>query len=98
MVHKRAIILIVVAIVVCCSALVIGLLSDDEDGVTVASREAILQDLPKGIDWQIASEILIDDYLLSSIILLPRMGWRFLLRKKTVAMNIKVSIMLIKAI
>lgn len=67
MVHKRAIILIVVAIVVCCSALVIGLLSDDEDGVTVASREAILQDLPKGIDWQIASEILIDDYLLSSI-------------------------------
>ena len=67
MVHKRAIILIVVAVVVCCSALVIGVLSDDDDGATVASREAILQDLSTGIDWQIASEIPIDDYLISSI-------------------------------
>lgn len=65
--QKRLIIVIAVLAVFCCGIAIILLLPAQEDGSTLASREAILQDLPKGIDWQIASEISVDGYLISSI-------------------------------
>ena len=65
--QKRLIIVIAVLVVFCCGIAIILLLPAQEDGSTLASREVILQDLPKGIDWQIASEISVDGYLISSI-------------------------------
>ena len=94
--QKRLIIVIAVLVVFCCGIAVILLLPAQEDGSTLASREAILQDLPKGIDWQIASEISVDGYLISSIYSATKDGLAVLNRRKMADIKNKVFIMLIR--
>lgn len=63
--NKKVIISVFLIIIIC----FIGVFSINSkpDGSTLKSREEILNNLPKGIEWKISSEKNIEGYIISSI-------------------------------
>ncbi|MBQ3181007.1 MAG: hypothetical protein IJB55_06630 [Firmicutes bacterium] len=62
---KRVAVLAVLVLLI--GVVIWALLPGKPDGRTTESREQILRELPKGIDWHIASEVMIGEYIISSV-------------------------------
>ena len=82
--RKRIVWLGVLVLLVCAAAYM--MLPGEPDGRTVESREEILRELPKGINWHISSEVMIGEYWVCAVyadrydgiaIFEPREGGRY---------------------